>query len=171
MLSGFAYNKVLVDDTGQPIDYIVLEINDAFEKLTGLGRNIMGKRATEVIPGILTQEPNLINTFGKVALTRENVAFDMYFESLGVWFSVSAYSPGPQYFVSLYEDITDRKWAEESLRRLNEDLEERGRADDGTSGKQPRLAGIHDDLAKNAGTFSAIGKNGRVRRVSRGRGA
>ena len=50
---GFAYHQVIVDSTGAPVDYVFLEVNSAFENLTGLVReDILGKRVTEVFPGI-----------------------------------------------------------------------------------------------------------------------
>ena len=36
MLDGFAYNKIIVDKKGKSVDYGFLEINHAFEKMTGL---------------------------------------------------------------------------------------------------------------------------------------
>ncbi len=36
MLDGFAYHKIVVDKDGKPIDYLFLEVNHAFEQLTGL---------------------------------------------------------------------------------------------------------------------------------------
>jgi PAS domain-containing protein len=35
MMNGFAYHKMLFDDEGKPVDYVYLEVNDAFEKMTG----------------------------------------------------------------------------------------------------------------------------------------
>jgi len=53
MLDGFAYHKIVVDKAGKPVDYVFLEVNRAFEKMTGLKRaQIIGKKVTEVIPGI-----------------------------------------------------------------------------------------------------------------------
>ena len=125
MLSGFAYHKIIKDEHGAPIDYVFLEVNHAYEKQIGLGRDIIGKRATEVIAGLKNLEPDLIKVYGEVALTGKEVTFDLYFAPFGTWYSVSAYSPEPGYFVALYDDITERKWAEESLRQLNEELEHR----------------------------------------------
>jgi PAS domain-containing protein len=50
MLEGFAYCEMLFDNRGRPIDFVYLDVNSMFGKLTGL-QNVVGKRFTEVIPG------------------------------------------------------------------------------------------------------------------------
>jgi len=35
---GYAFHQIVTDSTNRPIDYVFLEINPAFEKLTGLKR-------------------------------------------------------------------------------------------------------------------------------------
>jgi len=125
MLSGFGYHKIIKSEQGIPIDFVFLEVNDAFEHLTGLNRSVIGKRATEVWPVVKTLEPDLINVYGHVALTGKEITFDLHFPEFSTWYSVSAYSPEQGYFVALYENITERKRAEDSLRELNEVLEQR----------------------------------------------
>lgn len=124
MQSGLAYQKVIFDDTGQAVDYVFLDVNEAFGHLTGL-QNVVGRRATDVIPHLSDIQPDLIAIYGNVASTGEGSTFESFFSSIGMWFSISAYSPELGYCVTMYHDITERKWAEESLHKLNEDLEHR----------------------------------------------
>ena len=120
MLSGYAYCKMIYDD-GSPRDFIYLEVNSAFEKLTGL-KNVVGKKVSEVIPGIHESNPELLQIYGRVALTGRPERFETYLEPLAIWFSVSVYSPEKEYFVAVFDNITERKWAHDELRRYSEEI-------------------------------------------------
>ncbi len=123
MMNGFAYHQILLNKKGKPVDYVFLEINDAFEKLTGLKKaDVVGKKATEIIPGIKDDPADWIGMYGKVALTGQELAFENYSEALKKWFSVSAYSPQKGYFAAVFDDITERKRVEEKLNRENQGI-------------------------------------------------
>ncbi|TAN44241.1 MAG: PAS domain S-box protein [Nitrospirae bacterium] len=119
MIDGFAYHMIVLDEQGRPVDYIFLEVNRAFEYLTGLkAADIIGKNVRNVFPGIENEQADWIGVYGKVALTGQDVRFEQFSTRLNKWYSVLAYSPEKEYFAVLFEDITERKQAEESLKSI-----------------------------------------------------
>jgi len=116
MSSGFTYAEVIADDEGKPVDYILLEINEAFSKITGLTRDAIGKRLTFVLPKIQQTPINIISTFGNVAFTQEPIHTEYYSQYLNKWFYASAYSPQNGYVALVFTDITERKKAEDKLK-------------------------------------------------------
>ncbi len=121
---GFAYHRVVKDDNGQVVDYEFLACNEAFEKITGLRRgNIIGKRVTEVLPGIENSEFNWIEKYGEVAQTGRTFNFEQYSEPLAAWYEVSAYSEETGYFATVFKNITRRKYTEEKHREHEKYLE------------------------------------------------
>ncbi len=67
MLNGYAYCRMLFEE-GKPQDFIYLNVNSAFETLTGL-KNVTGKKVSEIIPGIRESDPELFEIYGRVATT------------------------------------------------------------------------------------------------------
>ncbi|MFA5354179.1 MAG: MEDS domain-containing protein, partial [Thermodesulfovibrionales bacterium] len=126
MLAGVAFCRMELDDLGRPVDCVLIEANQAFERQTSLLRDeTVGKRMTEALPGIEKDPADWIGAFGRVAMTGEAVRFDQYLEPLGRWYAVAAYSPIRGYIVIVFDDITERKRAEEALRGAYEELETR----------------------------------------------
>ncbi|MFH1852678.1 MAG: PAS domain S-box protein [Candidatus Neomarinimicrobiota bacterium] len=107
---GFAYHQIVLDTEQRPVDYIFLRVNDTFEKLTGLKKDeIIGRKATEVLPGIENDPADWIGRYGRVALTGEVLHFEQYSEQLQKLYSVTAYSPANKYFAAIFNDITEIK--------------------------------------------------------------
>jgi PAS domain S-box-containing protein/putative nucleotidyltransferase with HDIG domain len=118
-LNGLAYCKIVVDENNRPVDYIFLEINNAFEEHTGLKKkDVLGRRITEIIPGFEKSTFDFIGVHGRVALTGEAVRFEQYQEGLQRWYSVFVYSPKKGYFVSIFSDITERKQHDNEIKEL-----------------------------------------------------
>jgi PAS domain S-box-containing protein len=117
MQEGFAYCQMLFDEDGHPEDFRYLAVNDSFGRLTGL-ENVIGRKVTEVIPGIKELNPELFEIYGRVALTGIPESFEIYFKPLSRDLSVSLYSPTKGHFAAVFDDITERKRNERDMARL-----------------------------------------------------
>jgi PAS domain S-box-containing protein len=121
MLNGFAYCKMLITPN-EPLDFVYIKVNNAFESLTGL-KNVVGKKVSEVIPGIQETDKKLLEIYARVAETAIPETFEIQLEALQMWFLVSVYSPEKGYFVSVFDNITDRKLSEFNIREKTEEIE------------------------------------------------
>ena len=93
-----------------------MDINPAFEQLTGLKREeVVGKDKSQ-IPQLQNDDPIWVERYGKVALTGEPVHFENYSIPLDRYYEVYAYCPEPGQFAVLFMDITERKMAEQRSR-------------------------------------------------------
>ncbi len=115
MLNGYAYCKMIFNDNNDPQDFIYLDANKSFERLTGL-KEVKGKKVSEVIPGIRQTDPGLFERYGRVSLSGIPEVFEINVEALNMWFSISVYSPLKEYFVAVFDVITERKNADIALR-------------------------------------------------------
>ncbi|MDR3718514.1 MAG: PAS domain S-box protein [Bryobacteraceae bacterium] len=122
MNEGLAYCEMIFEN-GAPPDFLYLAVNDSFGDLTGL-RDVVGKRVSEVIPGIQQTDPDLIRRYGRVASTGIPEKFETWVEALGMWFSISIYSPGNNFFVAVFDVITERKKADLSAREWRRAFEQ-----------------------------------------------
>lgn len=114
MPAGFAVHEMIYDAMTKPKDYQFLEVNAAFERLTGLkAEELIGRTLKEVLPGT---ESFWIEMFGKVASTGRSAHFENYSKELGKHYDVVAYAPAENQFAIIISDITDR--VEEEKQRL-----------------------------------------------------
>ncbi|MBN2011316.1 PAS domain S-box protein [candidate division KSB1 bacterium] len=114
MTSGVALHEIICNENGTPVDYRFLDVNPAFEKLTGLKKEqLVGKTVLNVMPGT---EKHWIENYGRVALTGEPLHFENYSGELNKYYEVTAYSPQKGQFAVVFNDVTKNRLAEENLR-------------------------------------------------------
>jgi signal transduction histidine kinase len=119
---GFCIIEMIFDAHQKPIDYRFLAINASFVKQTGL-LNAVGKRMREFAPN---HEEHWFEIYGKIALTGVPIRFENRAEQLQRWYDVYAFrygEPKNMQVAILFNDITERKKAEEQLETLNRELE------------------------------------------------
>jgi PAS domain S-box-containing protein len=105
--TGYAYHRIICDKDGIACDYEFIEVNSAFEALTGLkGSDIVGRKITEVLPGIRKGEFDWIQLYGDIAINGGKKEFKQYSEPLNKWYKVNVYSPEKYYFITYFIDIS-----------------------------------------------------------------
>lgn len=114
MNQGLAIHEIILDKSGKPINYLFLDVNPAYEKLTGLkGYELIGKTVLDVLPNT---EHYWIDRFGKVALSGQPAVFENYAKELDRYYHVLAYQNEPNQFVAIVNDVTESRKVEEALR-------------------------------------------------------
>ncbi len=114
MLDGFAYCRMIYDEKNNPVDFVYLVVNGAFEDLTGL-KDVAGKKVSAVIPGIRDSNPELFDIYSRVAMTGNPESIEIQIKVLNLWLSIAVYSNRKEHFAAVFENITERKKMEEQL--------------------------------------------------------
>lgn len=117
MTNGFTEQEIICNKNGKPIDLRFISINSAFKKQNSVFSDVIGKTLKEILP---TASENLIQTFGKVALTGKPITFERYSESLKKHYKINAFSNRKGHVAAVYDDITESKQQEEKI-RINEE--------------------------------------------------
>lgn len=126
-----AYNKIIYDEAGNPIDYQIIEVNEAYEKTFNISQeDIVGKRYSELFSSVDPEKyDRRMADYREVAISGISKILPLiYFERFKRWVSVGLYSHDPGYFVSIYSDMTERKLVEDELKHAKEEAEAANRA-------------------------------------------
>jgi len=122
MLNGFAYCQMIFMD-GKAFDFVYLDVNEAFETLTGL-KDVIGRKVSDVIPHIRETDMGLLEIYGRVSMTGKPERFEIWIEALQMWLWISVYCPKQGYFVAVFDVITERKNTEMQLHKLAQAVEQ-----------------------------------------------
>lgn len=146
---GFSLMEVIFDENGKPYDYIFLEVNQSFEKLTGF-KDIIGKSIRQLLPEV---EDSWLEAMGKVAITGENITILHDVKPLNRAYESHAFRIGDAFgrkVAVLFNDVTQRVEEEQNHRKFEEELrrqvEERTRKLEESNAELKQFANIvtHD---------------------------
>ena len=118
MSEGVAIHEIIYNSENDPVDYVIVDINPSYEKITSLNKSdAVGKKASELYG---TGKAPYMEFYALVAENGEPIEFETYFEPMDKHFKISVISPGKGKFATIFEDITERKLAEEALNESEE---------------------------------------------------
>jgi signal transduction histidine kinase/ActR/RegA family two-component response regulator len=121
---GFCILEFVNGEHGPLSDYRYVEANPALEAQSGVV-GVVGKTVREVLPG---EAQEWIDIFGKVLRTGEPIRFERVLTASNRSLELFAFRVEPEarrQVAVIFQDVTARRRAEDALRRLNDELEQR----------------------------------------------
>ena len=118
---GIALHELVFGEAGGAIDYVIIDVNAAYEKILDIQRQQAIGRLASDLYGAGT--PPYLDIFAQVAMGGEPVSFETYFKPMDKYFRISVYSPGKNMFATMFADISERKQVERLARQHQEKLE------------------------------------------------
>lgn len=121
MFSAYALHEIITDENGNAINYRFLEVNPAFERITGLSASkVVGKTILDVFP---ETKAETILKYGEVALNGIKLQFEQYSDEHKKFFEVIAFCPEKRYFSTIFTDVTAYKEAIDIVKKSEKKLE------------------------------------------------
>jgi len=116
MAEGVALHRIVRDAANQPIDYVILEVNPAFESHTGLrAEEVVGKTASAAYGGT-----PYLEQYAQVVSTGQPLQFESHYLPLGKTFAISVVSHAPDEFATIFRNISEQVRLETALRQASD---------------------------------------------------
>lgn len=103
----------LVFENDLPVDYRILDINPQYEIVTGVRKkDAIGTLATDLYK---TDQAPYLDIYVDVTTTGDPNTFETFFPPMSKYFLITVFSPEKNRFATVFQDITERKKAEQEL--------------------------------------------------------
>jgi len=120
MGEGVALHDLVLED-GKPVNYRILEVNNAFLKIIGISREkVVGNLCTEVYG--LTSPP-FFDIYTEVVRSKKSNYFETYFAPMEKHFGISVAPWSEHGFATIFSDISKRIRAEEEINLKTDELQ------------------------------------------------
>ncbi|HKO47731.1 MAG TPA: GAF domain-containing protein [Polyangiaceae bacterium] len=118
MDEGYVYYELFRDDQGRPTDLRLLELNPAFEKMSGMSRErCIGRLRSEVFSEPLAETvAEMLAVYLHAMETDQPNRVELYAPGLCRWFDVRIHPRSGARLALLFDDVTARKRAEQAAR-------------------------------------------------------
>jgi len=103
MEEGVALHEVVLDANGKLVDYVIVDVNPAYERITGISRErAAGRRASELYG---SGSPPYLEEFGGVGVTGVPRHMVTHFAPMNKTFSISITCLGPGQFATVFVEV------------------------------------------------------------------
>ncbi len=114
----FARHRIVTGDDGNPLDYIFLEVNAAFEEMSGFSKDkILGEKASAILPCFKKDGFDWTSVYDKTNSDGDSVSYEQYLEPLDRWYEITDYSGDPGNFSLVIRDVTAKIKKEDLLHK------------------------------------------------------
>lgn len=126
MTNAFVFHECITDEDGDTVDLRFLDVNPAFEEITGLRKiDILGK----TVLGISSEYPKtFLEIAGLVAFEGKRFSSEAYFKPLDKYLHYHAFSPEYGKIAVMFSDVTDyvnlKMRGKETLIQIEKNLEQ-----------------------------------------------
>ncbi len=118
---GVALHEIIYGDSDEPIDYRILDVNPAYESITGIKKiDAVEKLASQLYE---RDDAPYLDIYAKVVSSGISTTFETTFEPMEKSFKISVFQTGTGRFATLFADITERKKNEEAVQKAHGELE------------------------------------------------
>lgn len=107
MSDGMAIHEIIYNSSDEAVDYIITDVNPAYERITGIKREtILGKKASAAYS---VNEAPYLDIYAGVASSGTPASFETFFPPMNKHFQISVFSHGKGKFATVFQDISERK--------------------------------------------------------------
>lgn len=117
----YRQEKLLLDERGVPVDYIINEVNPSYEEQLSEREHVVGKKGSEVNPEMLSEILKIYKTILEDKNKRVNLAY--YYKATDRYFNIIiSPSSASGYMDLFYVDTTELHKTQQLLRTVNSKL-------------------------------------------------
>lgn len=121
---GYVCLKLLCNDNEQVEDYIFLDANSAFEKITGRkAESLIGKKASELFSGTRPGRVDWAAFYEGIGRSGAADEITWYSDDMNRWLHAQAFSPQKNYIVTMIQDVTEEQITLKDLAKHKKELE------------------------------------------------
>jgi len=115
MQEGFVLFEIIYDQSGKPIDYYLIDSNEAAEVISGIERQTsINKSIFDILPDSAAELAKKLN---KITFTGEPYKDEIYVKEWGKYLSVNMYEAEKKQLAVMFSDITQKKLADEAMQK------------------------------------------------------